>query len=137
MSNPVCVHKTAETEPLDTPDSNNPDQNIINPVLNIYPPVKDPFSGNTKPGKEGVAAWIDPPYVDIGYVDTTSASPSDQYRSARFNVPLKCGWVDFQIDGDVERGFFANWIMSWSVNLGSQAISDIEKRTYPSILVCG
>ncbi|KAJ7018521.1 hypothetical protein C8F04DRAFT_1277619 [Mycena alexandri] len=113
-----------------TPNSNNPDQNIIDSLLKIgYIPVKNPFTGAITPGNEGVTAWIDPPYVEIGFVDPqTNPSPTAKYKSARFNIPLKCGWVDLEIGGVVMRGFFADWIMSWMVDLGSEAIRDIEEQ---------
>ncbi|KAJ7238207.1 hypothetical protein C8J57DRAFT_1478707 [Mycena rebaudengoi] len=105
---------TTESELLpDTPDSKNPDQNIINPL-------KNPFTGAMEPS--GVAtAWIDPLYLEIG-------STTAQYHSARFNIPLKCGWVDISSNGSILRCFVADWIMSWMVDLGSEAIGDIEEE---------
>ncbi|KAK7001515.1 hypothetical protein R3P38DRAFT_3049512 [Favolaschia claudopus] len=110
-----------------TPDSKNPDQNLINPVLKIYPQKNNVFTHKPEPGKVGLTAWIDPPYLDIGFVDSTVSSTGDQYKSARFNVPLKCGWADLSSSGG-ERAFFANWIMSWMVNLDSSSITDVETQ---------
>ncbi|KAJ7290779.1 hypothetical protein C8J57DRAFT_1213418 [Mycena rebaudengoi] len=98
---------TTESELLpDTPDSKNPDQNIINPLVKMgYQLQKNPFTGAMEPSRVATA-WIDPPYLEIG-------STTAQYHSARFNIPLKCGWVDISSNGSILRCFVADWIMSW------------------------
>ncbi|KAJ7241144.1 hypothetical protein C8J57DRAFT_1477966 [Mycena rebaudengoi] len=113
---------TTESELLpDTPDSKNPDQNIINPLVKMgYQLQKNPFTVAMEPSRVATA-WIDPPYLEIG-------STTAQYHSARFNIPLKCGWVDISSNGSILQCFVADWIMSWMVDLGSEAIGDIEEE---------
>jgi hypothetical protein len=52
---------TTESELLpDTPDSKNPDQNIINPLVKMgYQLQKNPFTGAMEPSRVATA-WIDP-----------------------------------------------------------------------------